>query len=154
MNTPTISPISPVPTIPKVYRVMKHDPVDNLPVVGSTELGVRPGIDITVDVAGNVECDGNGMSVVPGWRLLGFTRIPKRLRNFVPGAKGKNSTSCYTMGIGPFQSGDIASGLELIPDQGPSPIKHGVIAPVKVVSLAQYQSDLENTRAAWQIDET
>jgi len=154
MNSPTATPIL---SVPKVYRAMKHDPADNLPVVGCTgtsELGARPGIDITVDVAGNVACDSNGMSVAPSWRTLDFTRIPKRLRNFVPGAKGSNSTSCYTMGVGPFQTGVIATGLELIPDQGPAPITHGVIAPIKVVSLAQYQLDLENTRAAWQIDET
>jgi hypothetical protein len=58
------------------------------------------------------------------------------------------------MGAGPFQNGVIASGLELIPDQGQAPVAHGVIAPVQVVPLAQYQADLENTRAAWQIDET
>lgn len=153
MNTPPTTPILPA-TVPKVYRAMKHDPADNLPIVGfigTSELGARPGIDITVDVAGNVECDANGMSVSPSWRTLGFTRIPKRLRNIVPGATGSNSTSCYTMGEGPFQSGVIVAGLELIPDQdqGLSPV-----APVKVVSLAQYQLDLQNTRTAWQIDET
>jgi hypothetical protein len=29
-----------------------------------------------------------------------------------------------------------------------------VISPVQVVPLADYQTDLENTRAAWQIDES
>jgi hypothetical protein len=86
---------------------MKRDPADNLPVVGSTsssELGARPGVDITVGAAGNVVLDASGMSVAPGWRNLDFTR--------------------------------------------------GVIAPVQVVPFTQYQTDLENTRAAWQIDET
>lgn len=58
------------------------------------------------------------------------------------------------LGDGPFQRGIIASGLELIPDQGSAPIHHGVIAPVQVVPLAEYQLDLQNTRAAWKIDET
>jgi hypothetical protein len=136
---------------------MKRDPADNLPVVGSmssSELGARPGIDITVDPAGNVVRDGTGMSVSPAWRDLDFTRIPKRLHHLVPGATGANNTSCYTMGIGPFQNGVVANGLELIPDQGQPPVTHGVIAPVQVVPLAQYQTDLANTRAAWQIDET
>jgi hypothetical protein len=136
---------------------MRHDPADNLPVVGSTsssELGVRPGVDISVDVAGNVVLDRSGMSVAPHWRDLEFTRIPGRLRHMVPGARGSNSTSCFTMGIGPFERGVIANGLELIPDQGPAPVTHGVIAPIQVVPLAEYQTDLENTRAAWQIDET
>jgi hypothetical protein len=136
---------------------MKQDPGDNLPIVGSTsssELGARPRIDITVDVAGNVVLDATGMSVAPRWRDLDFTRIPKRLRHIVPGATGANSTSCFTMGMGPFQNGVIANGLELIPDQGQAPVIHGVIAPVQVVPLAQYQTDLANTRAGWQIDET
>jgi hypothetical protein len=136
---------------------MKRDLVDNLPIAGSTsssELGARPGIDITVDVAGNVVLDATGMSVAPRWRDLHFTRLPKRLRHIVPGATGANSTSCFTMGIGPFQNGVVANGLELIPDQGQAPVIHGVIAPVQVVPLAQYETDLANTRADWQIDET
>jgi hypothetical protein len=136
---------------------MRRDPADNLPVVGSTsssELGVRLGVDITVDAAGNVILDGSGMSVVPGWRNLNLYRIPKRLRHIVPGAKGANSTACFTMGVGPFKNGVVANGLELIPDQGQNPVTHGVIAPRQVVPLARYQTDLENTRASWHIDET
>ena len=135
---------------------MRRDPADSLPVVGSTssaELGTRPGIDITVDPIGHVVLDGSGMSVAPAWRDLNFTRIPRRLRALVPGAAGPNSSSCYTMGVGPFLKGDFATGLELIPDQGPAPVNHGVLAPSDVVSLAEYQADLANTRAAWQIDE-
>jgi hypothetical protein len=142
---------------PKVYRAMKRDIVDDLPIVGSNSsslLGVRPGIDITVDAAGDVVLDESGMSVAPGWRDLDFSRIPKRLRHIVPGASGANSTCCYTMGSGPFQRDAVANGLELIPDQGPAPIVHGVIAPVQVVSLADYQTNLANTRLSWQIDET
>jgi hypothetical protein len=155
-STPA-APISPPVQPPKVYRAMKRDPADNLPVVGSmssSELGARPGIDITVDAAGNVVRDGTGMSVAPAWRDLDFTRIPKRLHHIVPGATGANNTSCYTMGVGPFQYAVIANGLELIPDQGLLPVTHGVIAPVLVVPLARYQVDLENTRATWQIDES
>ena len=136
---------------------MKRDPVDNLPVVGSassSELGARPGHDITVDSAGNVVRGNSGMSVSPSWRDIEFNRIPKRLRHIVPGAKGANITSCYTMGVGSFQKGIIANGLELIPDQVQGPVTHGVIAPVQVVPLGQFQSDLESTRASWQIDET
>ena len=136
---------------------MKRDPADNLPALGATsssELGVRPGVDITIDTVGNVALDASGMSVAPGWRDLDFTRIPRRLRHIVPGATGANSTSCFTMGIGPFQDGFVAKGLALIVDQGPAPVTHGVIAPAQVVPLAQYQIDPENTRTGWQIDET
>ncbi len=142
---------------PKVYRVMKRDPSDNLPVVGSTnsaELGVRPSIDIIVNQAGNVEINAGGMSVAPQWRDLEFTRIPKRLRPIVRGAIGSNSSSCYKMGVGPFESGVVAEGLVLIPDEGKAPVTHGVIAPIQVVSITKYQMDLEKTRNSWQIDET
>jgi hypothetical protein len=57
------------------------------------------------------------------------------------------------MGTGPFQNGPVANGLVLIADQGQTPVAHGVIAPVKVVPLPEYQTDLKNTRANWQIDE-
>ncbi len=136
---------------------MRRDPVDGLPVVGSTsssELGVRPGVDITIDEAGNVVLDEMGMSVSPGWRNLELARIPKRLGHIVPGARGANSMSCYAMGVGLFENGIVSTGLELIPDQGPDPVTHGVVAPVQAVLFAQYQEDLVNTRAAWQIDET
>ena len=72
----------------------------------------------------------------------------------VPGAAGPNSSSCFALGFGPFQRGSVAAGLELIPDEGPKNVHHGVLAPVKVVPLAEYQSDLRNTRSAWEIDET
>ncbi len=151
MSSTTVAPSQP----PRVYRAMKRNPEDNLPVVGSassSELGARPGVDISVDVDKNVVLDASGMSVAPAWRQIEFTRIPRRLRHIVPGAAGANSTSCFTMGAGPFRQGGIAHGLELIPDQGLEPT-HGVIAPVGVVPLAEYQADLQNTRAAWRIDE-
>ena len=47
----------------------------------------------------------------------------------------------------------MANGLELIPDQGQGPSTHGVIAPTQVVPLAQYETDLANTRGTWQVDE-
>ncbi len=157
MSLPTAAPVRRRIQPPKMYRAMKRNPADNLPVTGSTsssELGARRGIDITVDVAGNVVLDRSGMSVVPGWRNLKINRIPKRLRHIRPGAAASNSISCFTMGVGPFQNGVCANRLELIPDQGQSPVTHGVIAPVQVVPLGQYQKDLENTRTAWRIDET
>ncbi len=155
MSSPTDSS-TPLVQPPKVYRAMRRAK-DGLPVVGSTsssELGVRSGIDITIDAMGNVVLDGSGMSVAPGWRDHDFTRIPRRLRPIEPRATGANSMACFVMGVGPFQNGVIANGLELIPDPGPPPVTHGVVAPVQAVPLSQYQTDLENTRAAWQIDET
>jgi hypothetical protein len=53
-----------------------------------------------------------------------------------------------------FESGVVAEGLVLIPDEGKAPVTHGVIAPIQVVSITKYQMDLEKTRNSWQIDET
>ena len=142
--------------MPQVYRVMKRD-ADDLPLAGSmtsSELGVRPGVDVAVDAAGDVVLDGGGMSVAPGWRVLDETRIPKRLRSIWPGADGPNNTACYTLGVGPFVRCIVANEFELIPDGDTTPVKHGVIAPLQVVSIVQFQTDLGNTRADWQIDET
>ena len=135
---------------------MKCDPADGLPVVGmtsSSELGVRPGIDITVITAGDVVLDGSGMSVVPAWRCLKANRVPKRLRHLFPGAAASNNTAIFSLGTGAFQQGNVADGLHLIPDPDILPVVHGVIAPVQVVTLPQYQTDLERTRSAWKIDE-
>lgn len=149
------TPRDPV-TPPMVYRIMKRDTSDNLPVVGSgssSELGARPHVDIAIDAGGNVVLDGTGMSVAPNWRMIHFTRIPKRLRHIVPGALGSDKHACFSMGAGPFERGLVTVNLELLPDETPPPVNHGVIAPVGVVPLEQYQSDLAGTRALWKVDE-
>lgn len=135
---------------PKVYRAMKKDS-DDLPTVDQTAtgLGVRPGTDINTDAAGNVELDGSGMSVAPAWRDLDLHRIPKRLKTIVPGARGSNNTYCFTTGSGPFQRGQFAQGLELIPDTE----THAAVAPAAIVPLATYEADLAATRSDWVIDE-
>jgi len=136
---------------------MKRDQADNLPVVGSAtsaDLGARPNVDIAIDLAGNVILNRQGMSVAPGWRDIELSRIPKRLRPIMPGATGSNSTSCYTLGVGSFRQGVVSDGLELLPDSGQIRVTHGVIAPVKIVALAQYLMALTDTRANWQIDES
>src|SRR5262249_33944146 len=100
MSSPTVAAGSTPVEPPKCYGAMRRDPADNLPVVGTTsssELGASPGVDITVDGAGNVVLDASGMSVSPGWRDLAPSRIPKRLRHIIPGAKGTNDLSCYTL---------------------------------------------------------
>lgn len=140
---------------PLVYRAMlRWD--DGHPVVGheANKLGVRPGVDIHTDDAGLTMLDGSGMSVSPGWRQLPVFRIPKRLRGLFPGAAGADTTSCFRMGSGPFEREEITTRLELIPDEGRPPVKHGVIAPTSIVLLPDYQSDLASTRTAWEIDES
>lgn len=53
--------------MPTLYRAMKVDHVDGMPLAESTArgLGVRPGIDIPVDDFGLVDPGGGGMSVSP-----------------------------------------------------------------------------------------
>jgi hypothetical protein len=64
--------------MPQVFRIMRRD-ADGLPTVqqASSALGVRPGVDISLDVQGNVIVNGEGMSVNPGWRMASILRIPR-----------------------------------------------------------------------------
>jgi hypothetical protein len=136
---------------------MRRDPNGNLPVVGTTsssELGARPGPDVTIDQVGNVVLDGKGMSVAPAWRDLPYTRIPRRLNGLFPGAAGSNANSCFVLGAGPFQASAVTADLELIPDAGPPPVRHGVVAPARVMTEGQYNGALAATRPDWVIDET
>src|SRR4051794_17717437 len=128
--------------MPKVFRIMRRDD-DGLPTLqqSSSALGVRPGVDISLDAQGNVLVNGEGMSVNPGWRVASILRIPKRLRHLVPGARGSNNHFCFRTGAGPFQQGAFAAGLTLEPDSA----THGNVAPAQVVQLAQYEADLAAT---------
>lgn len=136
--------------MPRVFRVMKKSD-DGLPVVEQSAggLGVRPGNDVDVDDQHNVVVNGKGMSVSPSWRDIPRFRIPKRLHEKFPGARGSDHCFCFRMGEGPFQESEFAPGLDLVPD---SPT-HGCIAPRQYVSLGQYVSDLADTRPNWQEDE-
>ena len=131
--------------MPLVFRAMKQD-ADGLPTVApsASALGVRRDTDIDVDQQGNAVVNHKGMSVFPAWREISIFRIPKRL-----GGQGSNNTYCFKMGTGAFHQEQLAAGLELLPDSK----THGVVRPEKLVQLAQYESDLAATRAAWQVDE-
>lgn len=147
----------PPPVIPRVYRAMKRVVADNLPEVGtanSSQLGARPGPDVTVDAANNVVLDGKGMSVAPAWRDLDFTRIPRRLRPIFSGAIGPNTSACFAYGTGPFQAGAINADLVLAPDAGAAPVTHGVVSPSQVMPEAQYNGAIFATRPDWVVDET
>lgn len=135
--------------MPRVFRVMRKE-ADGLPALEARSLGVRQGVDIDTDAQGNVLVNGKGMSVAPNWRNISRTRVPKRLRPLVPGARGSNNTFCFRFGDGPFVQGELAKGLTLEPD---SPT-HGNVAPAQPVPLNTYEMDLAATRSAWQEDET
>ena len=135
--------------MPRVFRVMRKD-ADDLPAVGQTSLGVRPGRDVDLDSQDNVLVNGKGMSVAPNWRDININRIPKRLRPLLPGAAGSNTWFCFRTGAGPFQQGAFANGLTLEPDSA----THGIVAPAQIVPLATYEADIAATRPDWQVDET
>ena len=135
--------------MPRVFRIMKKDP-DGFPTVGEKSLGVRPEIDIDLDGQQNVLVNGKGMSVAPNWRDINVTRVPKRLRSTVLGARGSNSTFCFRTGDGPFHQGPFANGLTLEPNSA----THAHMAPAAVVPLARYEADVAATRPDWQEDET
>jgi hypothetical protein len=130
---------------------MKRDG-DGLPRVEQSAggLGVRPGTDIDVDTRGNAILNGKGMSVSSAWRVLPITRVPRRLRSAVPGARGSNNTYCFQTGSGAFQRGPFTTALVLEPDSS----THGCVTPAQPVPLGQYESDLAATRAGWQVDES
>lgn len=135
--------------MPLVFRAMRMDD-DGLPTVEQSPngLGVRPGVDVDV-VGGDVLANGMGMSVSPSWRAISIMRIPKRLRDKVPGARGSSSTHCFKYGSGPFQVGTFAAGLNLVPNTP----THGCVTPAQQVPLATYENDLAATRADWEVDE-
>ncbi len=137
--------------VPQVFRAMRKDD-DGFPTLqqSASALGVRPGVDLEFNPQGNVLVNGKGMSVNPAWRVISILRIPRRLRNIMPGARGPNNTFCFRTGTGSFQQGDFAAGLTLEPDSA----MHGNIAPAQVVPLDQYETDLAATRLDWQVDET
>jgi hypothetical protein len=112
-------------------------------------LGVRPGVDIDVDLQDNVLVNGKGMSVSPNWRDIPLFRIPERLRRLKPGARGSNNIFCVRCGTGLFERGSFAEGLTLEPDSA----THGTIAPDRIMPLDHDRSVLEATRPDWQVDE-
>ena len=135
---------------------MKRVVADDLPEVGTTnssQLGARPGPDVTVDAAHDVVLDGKGMSVAPAWRDLDYRRIPRRLHPKFYGAAGSNSYACFAHGAGPFQAGAINADLILAPDAGAGPVTHGVVSPSQVMPEAQYNGAIAATRPNWVIDE-
>jgi hypothetical protein len=91
------------------------------------------------------------MSVAPAWRQLPLHLVPRRLKGLRPAAVGKNSLAIYRKGDGPFVQGPFADGLRLYPD--PSKSNHGVVEPVRVMPLQEYQAALAATRSDWSIDE-
>jgi len=142
-------------TMPKIYRAMKVDEHAR-PVLGPRDLGVRirpdDSPDIEPDEANRVRPGKGGMSVTPSLLTLPDSRIPKRLRHLVPGARGSNTISVWSMGQGAFEMATIADGLILRPDPE-HPMTHGFVEPGDEMPLETYQEALAATQGMWQIDE-
>ena len=137
----------------RVFRTMLAD--GHRPRVGDGDdmLGVRTGIDVKPDNAGNV-APGKGMSVGRAWHELPFKRIPRRLEDKMPNGfpipMGSNETCIWQMGDGPFADGDLENGLRLRVTQP----KHAQIEPGAVMPLVELQKRLAGTVDAWHpIDE-
>lgn len=125
--------------------------VGDKPLVAPTArgLGVRPGVDITVDDLGNVAPGSGGMSVAPDWKLLPPWRIPHRLAHIMPQARGRNEDACWRLGEGSFIADSIGGHLRFVPDR-PS---HGVVEPAFQMPLDDYQAALADTQDDWVVDE-
>ena len=145
----------------RIVRPMLKD-ADGLPFVGTRAncLGVRPtgphaDVDLNPagDANGDVISNDKGLSVGDNWRNLPGFLIPEHLDDGFNRARGKNmAVYVHGNGTGPFGPGPVAAGLEMILKQGS--VNAGVIRPVATVPLAQYQADLQATRANWVVDES
>jgi len=137
--------------MPKIYRVMQAD--NGQPTTGesATTLGVRVPVDIRPDEAGRVRPGMKGMSVSPSLRDLPIHRIPKRLRQLVQDAQGKDSHFVWSMGEGLFAAGTLAPALQMRPD--PKNRSHGFVEPDAEMALDEYRSALYRTQSLWMVDE-
>lgn len=100
--------------MPTVYRSMKIDPTDQMPLRGqtATTLGVRQS-DFEIDpVTTIVAKNEKGTSVSPSCGQLPQSLRPRKF----PGGLGGKNLSCFKLGVGPWQQGMVALGLDLVPD--------------------------------------
>lgn len=134
---------------PQMFRVMQ--PEGDLPAVGNSRVmlgvvvGLPPEGDIMPDEAGNVKPGTGGMSVSPTLGDLPFWRVPKRLKNRVPGARGKDVHKVYRLGSGPFAPSRVTPDLILHPDRP----GHGMVEPSVLCAIAEYEAHLATTRVLW-----
>jgi hypothetical protein len=104
-------------------------------------------------VNGDVISNHKGLSVGNDWRKLPGHLIPEHLDDGHNGASGKNmAVYVHGNGTGPFGPGPFAAGLEVMLKRGK--VDAGVIRPIATVALAQFQADLQATRANWVADES
>ncbi len=127
------------PATTTLYRTMVPDE-DGRPRVGvkGSMLGVRPGVDIKPDAAGEVAPEQGGMSVTPNDPTL----LPRHLRPEALGGHGR--LPVFAIDAGLLAPGDLV----FRPDPN-SPKKHGFVEPAVRMSLSHYQTALAATRPCW-----
>jgi len=117
-----------------VYRAMRDDPAGG-PMVGPTArtLGVRPGVDIPV-TKGQVQQDTGGMSVAPdrAENLHPLRRPPAF------GGSGKDQVWCLDVS-------QLGPDLRYRQDS----LAHGLIEPVRAMSLDELGEALERAQPFW-----
>ena len=114
----------------KIFRGMKDD--GGYPKIESSArgLGVREGIDITVDANGMVEPGKNGMSMSPSPQDLPSHRRPPEF-----GGTGKDP-------VWQIDTSDLGDDLKYVPDKP----GHGTIQPSKKMTLEKYKQTLGSLR--------
>ena len=114
----------------KIFRGMKDD--GGYPKIESSArgLGVREGIDITVDANGMVELGKNGMSMSPSPQDLPSHRRPPEF-----GGTGKDP-------VWQIDTSDLGDDLKYVPDKP----GHGTIQPSKKMTLEKYKQALGSLR--------
>jgi hypothetical protein len=133
--------------MPTVFRSMKLDATDGMPLRGqtATTLGIRQS-DFDIDpVTTMVAKNGKGTSVSPSCGQLPQALRPAKF----PGGLGGKNLVCFKIGIGPWQAGIVAPGLDLFPD--PNDPGHGYITPEVPMLLKDLEDAIEATRANWHI---
>lgn len=112
-------------------------------------LGVVVSVDIHPDEAGRIEPSGEGLSVAPSLKMLPPGRIPERLRDKRPGARGRNELRVFRVGTMGFHQAHLGDRLELKPTSK----RHGVVQPRHQTHIDDYQRDLASTQSSWTVDE-
>jgi hypothetical protein len=134
--------------MPTVFRAMKVDAADGLPLRGTsmTTLGIRPS-DFTIDpVTTMVAKNGNGTSCNSSPNTLPQSIRPGKFF----GGKGGTKYTCFKLGTGAWGPGLVAPGLDLcIPD--PTDPDHGMMQPESSMLLADLELAMEAIRPNWQV---
>lgn len=126
-----------------LYRTMRRDADGHPMVIPSTSvlspargLGVRPVLDISMDDAGHVEPDTNGMSVAQDAPEF----LPEHRRPVSLGGESDDPQ---------WRIEEEELGAALVYRLDEPPPRHGVIEPAWRMTLEEYELAIAETREAW-----